>query len=353
MVSASFTASVARLSRGLALLPVLSLTGNAAPQTISRSVFRTQIFAAQQLVSACRTQATACNTRAVPQDAEVEGEDTSTGFHASWQWLHDTVEQAAKAPASDRSASMAAAANHLDELAAQAAAQTRNSAAAQALPAAHAVAARILARSEFQPDAGPTWLDRQIARLQDALLRLFLGMGRMGARNAWIAPLMEWLCFALAASGLLLSIRRSLNRQTLRISLAASAPPTSETGRSSAEWLRDADAAEDAGHGRETVRCLYWAAVTLLEARRAWRPNPTRTPREYLLLLRAGSAPQAALRSLTRHFERTWYGSAEPTHVEVQAARNDLAALGTGSLDRDAQPAPLPAAAPIPAGTAG
>ncbi len=71
------------------------------------------------------------------------------------------------------------------------------------------------------------------------------------------------------------------------------------------------------------------------------------------------------MRSLTRQLERTWYGSAEPTQAEVQAARNDLSALQTGSLGRDAQsreaqgreaqnqsthPA---AAASIPSGTAG
>ncbi len=346
------------MSLSLVLLPILSLASRAAPQPIPLSAFRAQVAAMQQLVSGCRAGAAACNSRTVPQDAEVANENASTGFHAGWQWLHDAVEQAAKAPAAERSAAMAAAADHLNELAAQTgvnAEDTGDSVTAKVLPAAHAAAARILARDEFRPDGGPTWLDRQIARLQDALLQLFLGMARVGTRNTWIAPLIEWLCFGLATAGLLLFIRRGLNRQALRISLAASAPSTAKTGRSSAEWLRDADAAEAAGNGRETIHCLYWAAVTSLEARKAWRPNPTRTPREYLRLLRAGSGTQAALRSLTRHFERTWYGSAEPTRAEVQAARTDLAALQTGSLDRDAQGRSLhlPAAASSPAGSAG
>ncbi len=362
-------ASLTRLSLALIFMPILSLAARAAPQTIPLSTFRVQVAAAQQLVSACGATAAACDAHTVPQDAEVKGERAAAGFHAGWQWLHDAVEQAAKVPAAERSVAMTAAAGHLNELAAEVAAQaagvTSDSAAARSLPAAHAAAARILARDEFRADAGPTWLDRQIARLQDALLRLFLGMARVGTRNAWVAPLIEWLCFGLAAAGLLLFIRRSLNRQALRISLAASAPPTGKTGRSSAEWLRDADAAEAAGNGRETIHCLYWAAVASLETRKAWRPNPTRTPREYLPLLRAGSGTQATLRSLTRQLERTWYGSAEPTQAEVQAARNNLSALQTGSLGRDAQsreaqgreaqnqsthPA---AAASIPSGTAG
>lgn len=361
-------AALFRAALGLILPLVLSGTASAAPTAIPLSIFRAQVTAAAGTVAACRARAAACDSRSLPTDAEVAGEANTPGFHAGWQWLRDATDQAAKAPAAERSAAMDAAAAHLAELSAQTSTDSTPSAIGSELPAARAAADRVLARAEFRPDAGPTWLDRQIARLQDALLRLFFGMGRVGARNPWIAPLIEWLCFGLAAAGLLLSLHRSLNRQALRISLVGMAPAAAASGQSGANWLADADAAEAAGRGREAIHCLYWAAIASLEARQAWRPNPTRTPREYLHLLRPGSAAQHALRDLTRRFERAWYGIAQPGAVEpgaaeiqateVQAARRDLATLQAGALNRATaaaivdQPSRTSAPASVSAGSA-
>jgi hypothetical protein len=72
---------------------------------------------------------------------------------------------------------------------------------------------------------------------------------------------------------------------------------------------------------------LYWAAIVLLEARRAWRHNPTRTPREYVRLLKPGSARQRALRGLTQVFERVWYGLREADAAEYARAREMYEAL--------------------------
>jgi hypothetical protein len=72
---------------------------------------------------------------------------------------------------------------------------------------------------------------------------------------------------------------------------------------------------------------LYWAAIVLLEARRAWRHNPTRTPREYVRLLKPGSARQRALRGLTQVFERVWYGLRGADAAEYARAREMYEAL--------------------------
>ncbi len=340
--------SLAGTARDLVLLPVLlvlSRGASAAPPEIPLSAFRAELSAAQQLVSACRVSAGACDSQKVPSDAPVHGEGATPGFFAGWGWLHEALGIAAKAPPAERAAAMEAAAGHLAEWGAQTAGshgtpgfqQVQES--TEALPAAHAAAARILARDEFLADAGPGWLDRQIARVQDWFLQIFRGMGRVGARNPWIAPVVEWLCFGLAAAGLLLFVRRSLSRQALRISLAGSAVATANPGRSGGDWLRAADAAEAAGKGREAMHCLYWAAIASLEARKAWRPNPTRTPREYISLLQPGSGARGDLRNLTRRFEQTWYGSADPTPAEIHSARQELTALQTGSLERASQDA--------------
>ncbi len=322
---------------GLVLLLTLCPNASAAPPEIPLSAFRAQVSAAEQLVSACRASPTACDGRSLPAEAQVRGENAVPGFHADWQWLHDALDKAAKASSTERSATMGAAAAHLAELSAQTSAAGANLTPAARLPEAHAAAARVLARDEFLTDSGPTWLDRQLARLQDWFLRIFTGAGRVGARNPWIASSIEWLCFGFAAASLLFFVRRSLARQSLRISLAGGAPVTTGAGRSSTDWLREAAAAEAAGQGRETIHCLYWAAITSLETRKAWSPNPTRTPREYVRLLRSNSATQQALRDLTGRFERTWYGSAEPTAAQVQSAKQDLATIGASSLERSSE----------------
>jgi hypothetical protein len=59
----------------------------------------------------------------------------------------------------------------------------------------------------------------------------------------------------------------------------------------------------------------------LLESRRAWRHNPTRTPREYVRLLKPGSAQQQGLRKLTQIFERVWYGLRDADESEYAEAR--------------------------------
>jgi len=46
----------------------------------------------------------------------------------------------------------------------------------------------------------------------------------------------------------------------------------------------------------------------MLEGRRFWSPNRSRTPREYVALLEPGSQRWSLLRQQTRGFERIWYG---------------------------------------------
>jgi hypothetical protein len=87
------------------------------------------------------------------------------------------------------------------------------------------------------------------------------------------------------------------------------------------DWAKGAAEHAEAGEWREAVHCLYWAAIVLLESRRAWRHNPTRTPREYVRLLQPGSAQQMGLRKLTQIFERVWYGLRDAGAGEYAEAR--------------------------------
>jgi hypothetical protein len=110
--------------------------------------------------------------------------------------------------------------------------------------------------------------------------------------------------------------------------------------REATDWAKQAEEFAADAEWREAVHCLYWAAIVSLEARRAWRHNPTRTPREYLRLLKPGSAQQRGLRGLTRIFERVWYGLREGRAEEYAEARALYEALAEGKVEGGSSTAP-------------
>lgn len=322
------------------------LPTRAAPTPISAEAFASQTAAAQGTAAACAGAAPACDPGALPADAIVTRPDGTT-FRGSWTWLREALASARDKPTPERAAAMRDAAAHLDEIAAQTPGAPTHATTAATDPAAFSGAqrtvAQVLSRAEFAPDTGPSWFDRQVAKVEDWLLRLLLGMDRLGTHNPWLAPLVEWICFLLAAGGLVFFIRRSLARANLRISLGEGTAP-SWSGRESTDWARLAEQNAAAAAWRDAVHCLYWAAIISLEERRAWRPDPTRTPREYLRLLPPASAAQTALREITRTLERVWYGQSEATAEDFHAAAAALATIATTDLKRERTARPLASA---------
>lgn len=309
----------------VALATCSALSHAQSPATLSGPAFLDQVRQLQSLAAACGTEAKACDPSHVPDRQRVQA--ASASFTLGWEWLRDALTTAKTAKAQDRFTLMRDAQQHLATLAGEAGASSPVPRAT--FQRARAAAQAALARDEFRAAAaeGPSWLDRQGARLQGAILRLFTGVGRLGQRAPWLAPLIQWSCFGLAAAGLLWFVRRSLARQALRISLADAAALVPGGGRDSADWAHLAEQHAAAQDWREAVHCLYWAAIALMEGRRAWKPNATRTPREYLRLLRAGSASQDALRALTQTFERVWYGHGEADEPQYMAALKSLQVL--------------------------
>ena len=303
----------------------------AEPPTVPLATFQAQVTAAQRLVSACAGTAPACDPASLPAEERVAATAGHPAFRADWDWLRTALDAATHASASNRAASMHAAQDHLAELLAETGPLAPPSGSA-VFAHIHAAAANVLARPEFQADAGPSWWDRQIARLQDAILSLFVGLDRVGARNPWLAPLIEWSCFLLAAGGLLFFIRRTLARQSLRLALGEGAAAARRSDLDTIQWARLAEEHARAREWREAIHCLYWAAIVSLESRRAWRPNPTRTPREYPRLLPPGSEAQRALRALTRGFEVAWYGHGASSEADFRAAEQSLAAIRAADL---------------------
>ncbi len=290
---------------------------DAPVQEISRAEFLQHIHHLQEIVRACRLSTSACGSD-IATDDKVVAESRSAAFFEHWNWLRDTLQSAAKAKQDERIDAMDAAQARLSEL--QAEAGSTPVPGQLDVDKAQKKAAEVLARPEFRfaAAAQPTWLDRKWAQFWMWFASLFEGARRFGAAVPWLGKFLEWAFFILAGVGLLLFIRRSFARQQLQIALSSGATQFSAWDREANDWASEAETRAANREWRDAVHCLYWAAIVRLEARRAWRHNPARTPREYVRLLQPGSSQQSALRGLTGIFERVWYGlrDAEPTDYE-------------------------------------
>jgi hypothetical protein len=243
------------------------------------------------------------------------GDVEKGGFEEHWDWLRDALKDAKTA---GRTRRMGEAGERLGEMARESGTGAK---AAKAFGHERAVADELLAEPQFQGGAGVTWWDRVKMKMEEWLQQLFEGVVRVGTAAPWIGTLLEWTCYLGAAVGLLFFLLRNVARQRLRVALGDGALKASAWESEAEDWAKGAAEHAEAGEWREAVHCLYWAAIVLLESRRAWRHNPTRTPREYVRLLQPGSAQQTGLRKLTQIFERVWYGLRDAEAGEYAEAR--------------------------------
>lgn len=126
-----------------------------------------------------------------------------------------------------------------------------------------------------------------------------------------------WLIYSLANVSLAnLSFRR---------------PPAPVEGAAAAgtwrEWVQQARAAAARDQYRDAVRIIYGAAVRRIEEAGTWQVDPSRTHREYVRLLPADSLQRPPLVAITTCFERVWYGRAQASAVDYEAALAELESL--------------------------
>jgi hypothetical protein len=198
---------------------------------------------------------------------------------------------------------------------------------------AESAAERILTRAEFQRPE-PTLWDKFKTKVGEILIRFFLGVDRVTTKSPWVGRALEWLLFVAAAVGVLVWVLRTVQRQRLRVALASEPAKRTAWDQETEDWRRLAEREAAKGAWREAIHALYWAAIVHLEQRRAWRHNPSRTPREYVRLLKTGSEEQRELRNLTNALEQSWYGQREPDELEFSEARESFDRL---SADRHPQ----------------
>ncbi|MEO7029488.1 MAG: DUF4129 domain-containing protein [Acidobacteriaceae bacterium] len=286
--------------------------------------FQAHLAIVQALVRGCGGAASACVRDKVGADVRV---DAKPGFQVRWQWLREALDQARSSNVERRAQLMQESSARLDEMVRESAQPEGETAQfAQARKSAD----QILAGADFAAVERESWLDRQVAKFWLWWGRFWERMGSLGGAAPWLGRLLEVLLFGGAAAALALFVYRNLQRQRLAVALNAQAGGL-EWQRESTDWAAQAEGSAGNGDWRDAVHCLYWATIVMLEGRRAWRHNPARTPREYVRLLKPGSAQQSALRGLTQIFERLWYGLREAGATDYEKARSHYESLRDNS----------------------
>jgi Domain of unknown function (DUF4129) len=192
---------------------------------------------------------------------------------------------------------------------------------------------RILARSDFagrySRTAAEIWRQKVADWLLHFIEKLFAGMVRHpigGKILLWTIIVGSVLLLAFALFRIWITRDRA---DSLKLG------PPGIPSRSWQQWVHAARLAADRGDFREAVHNSYWAAVARLADLGALPADSTRTPREFLLLLRRPRLPSAAsadprppLLALTRRLERVWYGFAPATAEDFRDSLRQLEMLG-------------------------
>lgn len=176
------------------------------------------------------------------------------------------------------------------------------------------LAEQILRRPEFTPSRPPSPLRLLRQRAAEWLQRLLLRLLRSAGNHPIGGMILFWLLLAGAVLWLGLSLFRYWAKRARLEGLQTTGSLT--VTRTWQEWIRAARLAADRGDFREAVHSVYWASILFLEIEGVVKHDSARTPREYVRLLDAAGASEAApqknrremLGVLTARLERVWYG---------------------------------------------
>jgi Domain of unknown function (DUF4129) len=191
---------------------------------------------------------------------------------------------------------------------------------------------QVLAGREFrnlkQPDAQDSFMER----VNRWLNHLFESVDKMRTRSAWIGRALIWGFLLVVGVGLAWGLLQLERRWRIRLLPDGGGPaPDAASARDWQLWMADAREAAAAGLWREGIHFLYWAVISRLESKRLWPADRARTPREYLALMAPYDGRTSGLGSLTRTFERTWYGGRATDETDFRHAEQLAGSLISGS----------------------
>jgi hypothetical protein len=177
----------------------------------------------------------------------------------------------------------------------------------------------ILASGDF-PQAKPPGLWQ---RIWDEFLRWFLKilasvMPGTPSHTALLA--LELTVIAVPCGLLIWWLIRRLRLQSLDLPQEGGPHPSALAWQ---KWLEQGQELGRSARWREAIHHVYWSAISCLESRDSWPADRALTPREYLTLV-ADKPVRTDLLSLTRSFERTWYGDQPAGKKEFDEACREL-----------------------------
>jgi Domain of unknown function (DUF4129) len=189
----------------------------------------------------------------------------------------------------------------------------------------------VLAREEFQQTAGARWREQLQQRFGKWIQSIASGLGLGGFGGRRLAIAVAWVAAMAALAGLAFWLTRALVAGSRSVSFGLA---RSERNRLSArDWALRAIAALQGGDAREGIRLAYNGALRRMEEQGVWRLDQSRTPREYLRMLRPDDGRGAPVTELTELFEQVWYGNrpiAEDASHRVSANLERLGCLQPG-----------------------
>jgi hypothetical protein len=186
----------------------------------------------------------------------------------------------------------------------------------------------LLARPEFRAVRGPSFFDRLKQRLIAALIRMLEFLFRSSAIPT-ISKFFVYGLIGLAVLTLGFIAYRQIRSASEQEKVVPVDVPVS--ARNWALWLAQARAAAAQNNWREAIHLAYWAGISFLELKGAWRPDRARTPREYLRLLSKSSEHRETLAALTHMFELAWYAKQEADAASYSQMMQALERLGCQS----------------------
>lgn len=191
---------------------------------------------------------------------------------------------------------------------------------------AHAKLQEVLSRREFHSVQGPSWWDELLAKIRQWLADLWDRLFGNLHVSKTVGSAISWTLIGVAFLILVWLIARNLLAQSRAFGLHLQAPVRRH--QSSREWANAAIEAANGGDFREAIHCAYWAAVYRLDEAGVWTLDATRTPREYLRLLKQDVPQRPPMREITRNFEVVWYGTKPASAGDFRSAVNELEKLG-------------------------